>query len=64
MFMACCLLFRGDFTTTHINSSIAKIKCRKDIQFVDWIPTGFKVSGLNFNYVLVFVLLCKNTISR
>ncbi|KAI3378393.1 hypothetical protein SNEBB_000152, partial [Seison nebaliae] len=46
-YMACCLLYRGDVSPRHVNQSINRIKCRKDVQFVDWCPTGFKV-GLNY----------------
>merc|ERR1711997_847412 len=30
-----------------VNSSIAKLKKQRTIQFVDWCPTGFKV-GINY----------------
>ncbi|KAI6184069.1 Tubulin alpha chain [Aphelenchoides bicaudatus] len=42
-YMACCLLFRGDVVPKDVNASIAQIKTRRTIQFVDWCPTGFKV---------------------
>jgi len=42
--MACCLLFRGDVVPKDVNAAIAKIKQHQTIQFVDWCPTGFKVS--------------------
>ncbi|CAB1313621.1 unnamed protein product [Coregonus sp. 'balchen'] len=42
-YMACCLLYRGDVVPKDVNASIAHIKTRKSIQFVDWCPTGFKV---------------------
>ena len=41
--MACCLLFRGDVVPKDVNASIANIKTKRTIQFVDWCPTGFKV---------------------
>ena len=28
-----------------VNASIAKLKKQRTIQFVDWCPTGFKVSS-------------------
>uniref|UniRef100_A0A0K0EMT7 Tubulin alpha chain n=1 Tax=Strongyloides stercoralis TaxID=6248 RepID=A0A0K0EMT7_STRER len=46
-YMACCMLFRGDVVPKDVNSAIAKIKTNKNIQFVDWCPTGFKV-GINY----------------
>ncbi|KAI6213883.1 Tubulin alpha chain [Aphelenchoides besseyi] len=46
-YMACCLLFRGDVVPKDVNASIAQIKTRRTIQFVDWCPTGFKV-GINY----------------
>ena len=46
-YMACCLLYRGDVVPKDVNTSIAAIKTKKTIQFVDWCPTGFKV-GVNY----------------
>ena len=45
-YMACCLLYRGDITPADVNSSIMKIKNEKNIKFVDWCPTGFKVKKI------------------
>lgn len=42
-YMSCCLLFRGDVTPTDVNNAIASIKSKRNILFVDWSPTGFKV---------------------
>ena len=44
-YMACCLLYRGDVVPKDVNASIANIKTKRTIQFVDWCPTGFKVSS-------------------
>ncbi|VDN13416.1 unnamed protein product [Dibothriocephalus latus] len=46
-YMACCLLYRGDVSPNEVNASIASIKSKRTIQFVDWCPTGFKV-GINY----------------
>jgi len=46
-YMACCLMYRGDVVPKDVNASIAQIKTKKSIQFVDWSPTGFKV-GINY----------------
>jgi len=43
-YMACCLLYRGDVVPKDVNNAIAAIKTKRNIQFVDWCPTGFKVS--------------------
>ncbi|BET03215.1 Hypothetical protein NTJ_16034 [Nesidiocoris tenuis] len=45
-YMACCMLYRGDVVPKDVNTSIAFIKSKRSIQFVDWCPTGFKV-GIN-----------------
>jgi len=45
-YMACSLMYKGDVTPKDVNSAIANIKYNKDIEFVDWAPTGFK-SGIN-----------------
>merc|ERR1712093_957684 len=46
-YMACCMLYRGDVVPKDVNASIATIKTKRTIQFVDWCPTGFKV-GINY----------------
>ncbi|MCP9265946.1 Tubulin alpha-3 chain [Dirofilaria immitis] len=46
-YMAVCLLYRGDVVPKDVNASIASIKTKRTIQFVDWCPTGFKV-GINY----------------
>ena len=43
-YMAICLLYRGDVVPKDVNAAIANIKTQKRVQFVDWCPTGFKVS--------------------
>ena len=47
-YMACCLLYRGDVVPKDVNNAIAAIKTKRNIQFVDWCPTGFKVCQDNF----------------
>ena len=46
-YMACCMLYRGDVVPKDVNTAIASIKTKRNIQFVDWCPTGFKV-GINY----------------
>ncbi len=43
-YMACCMLYRGDVVPKDVNAAIGSIKTKRTIQFVDWCPTGFKVS--------------------
>jgi len=45
--MACSLSYRGDIIPKDICGSISNIKSKKNIKFVDWCPTGFKV-GINY----------------
>ncbi|OMJ13180.1 Tubulin alpha-1C chain [Smittium culicis] len=45
-YMSCCLLYRGDVIPKDVNAAVANIKTKRTIQFVDWIPTGFKL-GIN-----------------
>lgn len=45
-YMACCVLYRGDVNPKDVNSAISEMKVRRNIQFVDWSPTGFKI-GIN-----------------
>jgi len=46
-YMACCMLYRGDVVPKDVQAAIATIKMNRNIQFVDWCPTGFKV-GINY----------------
>uniref|UniRef100_A0AC34G1X7 Tubulin alpha chain n=1 Tax=Panagrolaimus sp. ES5 TaxID=591445 RepID=A0AC34G1X7_9BILA len=46
-FMSCCLLYRGDVVPRDVNNAISVIKLNRQIHFVDWCPTGFKV-GINY----------------
>lgn len=46
-YMACCMMYRGDVVPKDVNASVATIKTKKTIQFVDWCPTGFKC-GINY----------------
>ena len=43
-YMACCLLYHDDVVPKVVNAAIATIKTKCAIQFVDWCPTGFKVT--------------------
>jgi len=45
-YMATCLIYRGDVVTRDVTASIGNLKNKKTIEFVDWIPTGFKC-GVN-----------------
>ena len=58
-YMACCMLFRGDVVPKDVNVAIASIKAKRNIQFVDWCPTGFKVT-LSFG-LLVMISKPKKT---
>ncbi|KAK9474378.1 Tubulin/FtsZ, GTPase domain-containing protein [Dipodascopsis tothii] len=42
-YMSNCLLYRGDIITKEVQASVAAIKAKKTIQFVEWCPTGFKI---------------------
>lgn len=59
-YMACCLLYRGDVVPKDVNSAIAAIKTKRQIQFVDWCPTGFKVMPggsellVSFMWIVIF----------
>lgn len=45
-YIACCMLYRGDVVAKDINYAISHIRQTKNLRFVDWCPTGFKV-GIN-----------------
>ncbi|GMM37500.1 hypothetical protein DASC09_048250 [Saccharomycopsis crataegensis] len=42
-YMANCLLYRGDVVTREVTNAVTAIKQKRDIQMVDWCPTGFKI---------------------
>jgi len=44
--VACALLYRGDVVPKEVQGAVASVKTKRTIQFVDWCPTGFKVSVL------------------
>merc|ERR1711977_684612 len=46
-YMAVCMMYRGDVVPKDVNASVATIKTKRTIQFVDWCPTGFKC-GINY----------------
>merc|ERR1711924_390871 len=41
------MMYRGDVVPKDVNASVATIKTKRTIQFVDWCPTGFKC-GINY----------------
>jgi tubulin alpha len=45
-YMAISMNFRGKVTSKEANENIQKLKTLGKVQFVEWMPTGFKV-GLN-----------------
>ena len=49
-YMAVCLLYRGDVVPKDVNAAITSIKQSKQVDFVDWCPTGYKVI-----YYILFV---------
>jgi cell division GTPase FtsZ len=44
-YLAASVLFRGDVKTTDVNEAMAAV--REKNNFVNWIPTGFKISKSN-----------------
>jgi tubulin alpha len=43
LYMAICMLYRGQVDPNGVNSAIQSIKSSRSVKFVDWCPTGFKV---------------------
>jgi tubulin alpha len=41
-YMATCLMYRGDVVAKDVNDATSSIKTKSNVQFVDWVPTGFK----------------------
>jgi tubulin alpha len=49
-YRACCMLYRGDVVPKDANAAVANVRTKRSIQFVDWCPTGFKVSSSSGEY--------------
>lgn len=45
-YMACLMMYRGNFISRDVLSAVMSIKTRKVVYFVDWCPTCFKI-GIN-----------------
>jgi len=41
-YMATCLMYRGDVVAKEVNDATAAMRNKSNVQFVDWVPTGFK----------------------
>jgi tubulin alpha len=52
-FVSCCLMYRGDVNPAEVYGCIAKLKSFGRIQFVDWCPTGMKLSVCQTSPVIV-----------
>jgi len=47
VYMACCLLYRGDIIPRDVHMATAAIKTKKTVQFADFSPCTFKVGITN-----------------
>jgi len=45
-YIATCLMYRGDVVSKEITDTVTALKNKPTVQFVDWVPTGFKC-GIN-----------------
>jgi len=45
-YMATCLMYRGDVVSKDVTDAVTAMKNKSSVQFVDWVPTGFKC-GIN-----------------
>lgn len=43
-YFSCAMLYRGWMSSKEVYDSLNRVKACKNIQFVDWCPTGFKVA--------------------
>ena len=55
-YMSVCLLYRGDVVPKDVNATIAQIKTKRTVNFVDWCPTGFKVKLLSLKIESSFII--------
>ncbi|XP_019874899.1 tubulin alpha chain-like [Aethina tumida] len=42
-YISCCCSYRGNVTGSEVNNAMANIKAKRSINFVDYVPGGFKV---------------------
>ena len=45
-YISAAMIYRGDVSSSDVNSAIDDIKKKKTVSFVDWSPSGFKI-GIN-----------------
>ncbi len=50
--MTWCMMYRGDVVPKDVNASVKTIKIKRNIQFIDWCPNGFKCC-INFQTATV-----------
>lgn len=52
-YLSCCLLYRGNIKSkSEINNAINFLKNTKSIRFVNWSPTGFKVTIILIYFII------------
>jgi tubulin alpha len=51
--MACTLLYNGDVLKRDVNIALDKLIFKNQFEFVDWVPTGFKI-GINHHQPIVY----------
>ena len=49
-YIVCCMMYREDIIPKDVNGSIALIKNKNSIKFVDLVPIGFKWNKLSIFY--------------
>nr|QFG07016.1 alpha-tubulin [Kremastochrysopsis austriaca] len=45
-YISAAMIYRGDVSSSDVNSAIDDVKKKKTVSFVDWSPSGFKI-GIN-----------------
>jgi tubulin alpha len=53
-YMSCCLMYHGDIIPHEVIQAIRSVRTNRTVNFVDWVPTGFKV-GINENYAMSYI---------
>lgn len=52
-YIACSLNFRGPTSSGEIYQTLQKVKEKNMIEFLDWVPTGFKVGCCQYPFVVL-----------
>lgn len=45
-YLSCCFIYQGDVNAGDINNCVNGLKTNRNLHFIEWSPSGFKVNKL------------------